>query len=41
MEKDLLRTRNINPSLQRSNKQDLQQQTKVNKSNEPLTGVLQ
>jgi hypothetical protein len=37
MEKHLLLIRNINTSLQRTNKQNLQQQTKVNKSNEPLT----
>jgi hypothetical protein len=40
MEKHLLFIRNINISLQRINKQNLQQQTKVNKSNEPLTKVL-
>jgi len=37
MEKYLLIIQNINNSLQRTNKQNLQQQTKANKSNEPLT----
>ena len=40
MEKYLLIIRNINTSLQRTNKQNLQQQTKVSKSNEPLTAKL-
>jgi hypothetical protein len=39
MEKYLLLIRNINTSLQRTNKQNLQQQRKVNKSNEPLTAT--
>jgi len=37
MEKHLLLIRNINTSLQQTNKQNLQQQTIVNKSNEPPT----
>ena len=41
MEKHLLLIRNISTSLKQTDKQNLQQKTKVNKSNEPLTLIWQ
>jgi hypothetical protein len=39
MEKHLLVIRNINTSLRRTNKQNLQQQTKVKQKQRPLTAT--